>query len=129
MSLKFSLFAAILAVAPELPSEAHDIYSGLTDAAGASCCDEHDCQPAPYRVSPRGVQMYLDGNWYDVPNEEIQYRSLLGDTGETRGGHWCGTTLYESGRRDGYSSREVRHVTHCVILPPNSTSAWDTHQE
>jgi hypothetical protein len=65
--------------------------------------------------------MYVDGDWVDVPGEAIQYQSLPGDTGETRGGHWCGTAISE------YGGRVVRHATHCAILPPNSTSASDGH--
>jgi hypothetical protein len=42
-----------------------------------------------------GVQMYVDDDWFDVPDGSIQYRTLPGDTGETRGGHWCGTAIYE----------------------------------
>jgi hypothetical protein len=123
MSLKLALFVAVFSFDAELPSDAHDIYSHLTDVAGASCCDEHDCRPAPYRVTPTGVQMYVDGDWVDVPGEAIQYQSLPGDTGETRGGHWCGTAISE------YGGRVVRHATHCAILPPSSSSASDTHQE
>ena len=76
MSLKPILLAAILSAAPEFPTEAHDIYSHLNDANGASCCTEHDCRPVPYRVSPTGVQMYVDDDWFYVPNGTIQYRSL-----------------------------------------------------
>src|SRR5215208_2577789 len=97
MSLKLALFVAILSMGPEFPLEAHDIYSHLTDTAGASCCNEHDCRPAPYRVTPTGVQMHVDEDWFDVPDGLIQYRSLLGDTGETDGGHWCGTAIYQQG--------------------------------
>src|SRR5262245_44377788 len=76
-----------------LYAEGHDIYSGLKDHLGeASCCDESDCRPAHYRVSSAGVEMLLDDEWVRVPNKVIQYRSLDGDTGETRGGHWCGVT-------------------------------------
>ena len=116
-SLKLALFVALLLLDPELPSEAHDIYSHLTDPAGASCCSEHDCRPVPYRVTKTGVQMCLDGDWDHVPDGTIQYRALPGDTGETRGGYWCGPAIYE------YGGRAVRHVTHCAILPPNFTSA------
>jgi hypothetical protein len=123
MSLKLTLLVALLSMDPELPTEAHDIYSHLADAAGVSCCNDHDCRPAPYRVTPAGVQMYVDGDWLDVPDEMVQYRSLPGDTGETRGGHWCGTAISE------YGGRVVRHATHCAILLPNSTSASDRQQE
>jgi hypothetical protein len=61
MSLTIALFVAVLSIGPEPPSGAHDIYSHLTDTVGVSCCNEHDCRPAPCRVSPAGVQMYVDG--------------------------------------------------------------------
>src|SRR5262249_2614817 len=54
--------------------------------------------------------MLLDDEWVRVPNKVIQYRSLDGDTGETRGGHWCGVYELETagsgsgGRVSGTSS-------------------------
>ena len=116
MSRKLALLAGFLAVEFELPTDAHDIYSHLSDAKGASCCDDHDCRPAPYRVTPTGVQMYVDGDWIAIPDETIQYRALPGDTGETRGGHWCGTS------HNGHGEM-VLLITHCAVLPPNSAIA------
>ena len=54
MSLTPALFAAILSVSPEFPTEAHDIYLHLNDANGASCCNENDCRPVS-TVCPRLV--------------------------------------------------------------------------
>ena len=122
MSLKLDLLAVGFLVGLDPPTQAHDIYSHLNDANGASCCTELDCRPVPYRVSPTGVQMYVDDDWFYVPNGTIQYRSLPDDTGETRGGHWCGTAIFQQGQR-------VVHVTHCAILPPNFGSAADRHNE
>jgi hypothetical protein len=34
--------------------------------------------------------MFVGGRWARVPNENIQYQTLTGDTGDTGGGHWCG---------------------------------------
>src|SRR4029450_6002717 len=63
----------ILAVAC---AEGHDIYSGLKDHLGeASCCDERDCRPAHYRITPAGVEMLLDDEWVRVPDSVVQYRS------------------------------------------------------
>jgi hypothetical protein len=54
----------------------HDIYSGLKDHLGeASCCDERDCRPAHYRITPAGVEMLLDDEWVRVPDSVVQYRS------------------------------------------------------
>lgn len=100
---------ALLASRPA-PLRAHDIYTGLTDRNGASCCNFLDCRPAPYRMTPAGVQMLVDGQWITVPDDTIQYRALPGDTGETAGGHWCGW----------HASRGT--LTLCTILPPNSTA-------
>jgi hypothetical protein len=64
--------------------------------------------------------MLVFGVWIDVPYDKIQYRALLGDSGETSGGHWCGDSLEQSfdpvvnGLGNMYSTR-------CAILPPNST--------
>ena len=113
MSLKPGLFAVLLFVGYEPPTEAHDIYLPLRDRAGRNCCDDGDCRPAPYRVRPTGVQMLVEGKWIWVPDHTIQYRALSGDTGETDGGHWCGRfgTAFEMG-----------YATFCAILPPNPTA-------
>jgi hypothetical protein len=87
------------------PIQAHDIYTTLRDKVGVSCCSEHDCRPAHYRITAAGVKMLVGGEWIVVPNETIQYRTLEGDTGETAGGHWCGITNFGT-------------LTHCAILPP-----------
>jgi hypothetical protein len=101
MSLKLGLFAVLLFVGYEPPTEAHDIYSPLKDSAGRKCCDDGDCRPAPYRVTPTGVQMFVEGEWIAVPDATIQYRALSGDTGETDGGHWCGRKPKWAGPEDG----------------------------
>jgi hypothetical protein len=72
--------------------------------------------------------MLLDDEWIRVPNDVIQYRSLDGDSGETRGGHWCGVTNWK--RQDQVPGFEYpppsnhpglhlsRFFTRCAILPP-----------
>ena len=104
---------ACLALVASLPASAlaHDIYGTLKDKAGRSCCNDTDCRPAAYRVIPTGVQMLVDGRWFDVPESTIQYRVLPGDNGETGGAHWCGGL-----DPDGW----VR--THCAVLPPRSSA-------
>ena len=99
---------------------AHDIYSGLKDPSGHfSCCDEADCHPANYRITSAGVDMLVDGEWVRVPNHAIQYRSLEGDSGETRGGHWCGVTNPGFELHPDHPALHLsRFFTRCVILPP-----------
>jgi hypothetical protein len=101
-------------------TQGHDIYGGLQDDRGRSCCNETDCRPAHYWVTATGVEMLIDDEWVRVPNEVIQYRTLHGDKGETHGGHWCGVTNFR-----GYELLPDRPATHlsrfstrCVILPP-----------
>jgi hypothetical protein len=93
---------------------AHDGYSHLTDKLGASCCNDRDCQPAPYRFTATGLQMFVNRRWIDVPSDKIQYVAIPGDTGETGGGHWCGLSYEPSGG--------PLYITHCAILPPQSAS-------
>jgi hypothetical protein len=118
MSLKLELFTAIALLSFEPLTEAHDIYSPLKDRWGNRCCDETDCRPAPYRLTPAGVQMFVDGEWIAVPDFTIQYRALLGDNGETDGGHWCGKM------RNGHGDR-IDYTTQCAILPPNPTAIFE----
>jgi hypothetical protein len=54
MSLKLDLLAAIALLSFEPPTQAHDIYLHLKDRLGNSCCDDKDCRPALYRVTPTG---------------------------------------------------------------------------
>jgi hypothetical protein len=109
-----ALIAIVLAVSLPLPLQAHDIYSHLKDKSGASCCDDRDCQLAPYRFTVNGVQMLVAKRWIDVPSEKIQYLAIPGDTGETGGGHWCGLAYEPSGG--------ASYITRCAILPPQSAS-------
>ena len=115
MSLKPDLLAALILLGCEPVTEAHDIYPHLRDRLGNGCCDDKDCRPARYRVTPAGVQMLVDGQRVAVPDYTIQYRVLPGDTGETAGGHWCGAIRSAHDGRPDYA-------THCAILPPDPTS-------
>ena len=110
MSLKLDLCAAILLVGFGPPTQADDIYSHLKDRWGNSCCNDRDCRPAHYRVTPTGVMMYVQGEWITVPADTIQYLTLPGDNGETGGGHWCGTIHHNEGG--------TYHATNCSVLPP-----------
>ena len=105
--------AVLLGTLPE-PLQAHDIYLELKDEKGRSCCDNNDCKPAHYRHTPKGVKMFVDEHWIDVPNGAIQYRALPGDTGETAGGHWCGKAYDIEGANFG-----AVYLTHCAVLPPH----------
>jgi hypothetical protein len=118
VSSKTAFVAAVLVTSLPLSIQAHDIYSHLKDGSGGACCDDRDCQPALYRFTAGDLQMLVDGRWIEVPSDKIQYRALLGDTGETGGGHWCGSG-YEMG---GYDIN-VPYVTKCAILPPQAASA------
>ncbi|UVF20540.1 hypothetical protein HPT29_005230 [Microvirga terrae] len=119
MSTRLSLCAFLFLVAGTLPAGSHDIYSHLLDSWGNSCCNDQDCRPAPYRVTPAGVQMLVDGEWVEVPGYTIQYRALLGDTGQTGGGHWCGRAYQKV-------DNSVFHVTQCAVLPPSTAALLRT---
>ena len=110
--------AVVLAASLPLPIQAHDIYSHLKDKLGTSCCDNRDCQLAPYRFVANGLQMFVDKRWIAVPSDKIQYVAVPGDTGETGGGHWCGF----ADEPNGMDSRAL-YTTRCAILPPQSASA------
>jgi hypothetical protein len=111
---RLALISAALLGLP-LPIQAHDIYSHLTNEAGASCCDDRDCRPALYRFLASGLQMFVDRRWIDVPSELVQYRALPGDTGETGGGHWCGSATE-------FEFLGNLYMTKCAVLPPQSAS-------
>jgi hypothetical protein len=122
MLSKTNLRLSLLLVLGTTPVEAHDIYSRLVDENGANCCSERDCTPAPYRVTREGVWMLVKGRWIAVPSNKIQYRTLLGDTGETGGGHWCGWALDSTG-----PAGDSRAHTICAVLPPNFAAAFVDH--
>jgi hypothetical protein len=71
-----------------------------------------------YRFIADGVQMFVDKRWIEVPSARIQYRALPGDTGETGGGHWCGSAYEPTPGRV-----EDLYVTKCAILPPQAALA------
>jgi hypothetical protein len=119
MSSKITTFCVAAILVNSNPAEAHDLYSQLVDKWGALCCNETDCRPARFRVTPKGVEMFVAGRWARVPTEHIQYRTLAGDTGETGGGHWCGQADWGY---DGSGGVDVYWVTRCAILPPNFSS-------
>jgi hypothetical protein len=107
---QISLVSGLLVIWPG-PIQAHDIYKDLLTRSGLPCCHEGDCRPVPYRLTPKGVQMFVDGQWLDIVRSSIQYRTLAGDRGETGGSHWCGL-------RDA-----LGYFTRCAILPPQSAAA------
>ena len=117
MSSGTAFVAAILVASLPLPIQAHDIYSHLRDGGGVSCCEDRDCRPALYRVTARGVQMFVDQQWIDVPEEQIQYRSLPGDDGRTGGGRGCGWALDPTG-----PAGDGRAHTICAVLPSDLLS-------
>src|SRR5262245_43766296 len=94
------------------PVQAHNIYGKLVDKHGESCCHDHDCRPAPWRIVNGEVQMFVEGEWISVNEDLIQYRTLDGDDGKTNGGHWCG---YQ------YANDFSPRFTLCAVLPPRSS--------
>jgi hypothetical protein len=115
MSSRTAFVIAVLAASLPLSIQAHDIYSHLRDQSGTSCCNDRDCRRAPYRFTATGVQMFVDSRWIEVPSDKIQYTAIQGDTGETGGGHWCGS--------DYEPSLGSLYITRCAILPPQPASA------
>ena len=107
MLSKFWWIGVVALVASPTLGNAHDIYTNLRKSNGQSCCDGSDCVPAIYRNDRFGVEMFVQQRWIVVPQSAIEYRSLDGDTGETYGGHWCGT----------HAPYEDALFTHCAILP------------
>jgi hypothetical protein len=106
-----SLLAVVIALTGiPTATKAHEIYGILRNAAGGSCCNENDCRPAAYRKGRFGTDMFVQGRWIAIPQTAIQYRFLDGDTGETNGGHWCGT----------HATYEDALFTHCAVLPPEA---------
>ena len=55
--------------------------------------------------------MFILNEWINIPPERILYVTLVGDTGETRGGHWCGD----------HHPAGIWFFTRCAVLPPNFT--------
>ena len=120
MSLRCALVSVFFLASGLAETRAHDIYTGLYSKYGTACCDHSDCRPARYRETSQGVQMLVDHEWITVPPDAIQYRLLLGDPGESGGGHWCGHRANDP--------HESGYFTFCAILPPrvvaSGHSAW-----
>ena len=93
----------------------HDIYMALKTASGKAAATRV-LPSGHYRTTANGTQMLVDGEWLAVPDDAIQYRALEGDTGETRGGHWCGLMTFGN-------------HTYCAILPPTFGMRLGAHCE
>ena len=115
------VMGAILLALWSGPSQAHDIYIHLRNSRGVKCCDGSDCRPAHYRWNGRLVEMQIDGKWFTIHDDLITFRSIEGDDGTTRGGHWCGK--HQIGSTWDYLQ------THCAFLPPKLTSTNTGNKE
>jgi hypothetical protein len=93
--------------------EGHDIYYDAYNKQGVQCCNDGDCVPAPFRVTPDGIEMLVRGVWINVPRWYIQYRALPGDTTPHRS-HWCGALHL-------LPTTGVNTLTRCAILPPDAS--------
>jgi hypothetical protein len=110
--IPIAVHACALLVAPS-PVASHTIYSDVYNKEGVPCCDENDCVPAPFRVTPDGVQMIVRGVWISVPRWYIQYRVLPGDTTPHRS-HWCGPLHL-------VPTTGMNTKTRCAIPPPQAS--------
>ncbi len=107
-----AVLASAVLIAPQ-PVESHDIYTGVYTRQGVPCCNDGDCVPAPFRVTPDGVEMLVRGVWISVPRWYIMYLALPGDTTPYRS-HWFGAL-------DLLSKDGVNTLTRCAILPPHAS--------
>ena len=81
-----------------------DFYSKLMRPdTGTSCCDDHDCRPAEFRVTDAGVEFFVHERWLPVPKS----RTLEIVTPDG-GGHWCGSVHVSPGDTP---------ITYCAIVP------------
>ena len=79
----------------------HHFYRGLNQpGSGASCCNDNDCRPVPYRVTPTGVEILIAGRWIRPPD----VRTMEIETPDA-GAHWCGIESTEE------------PLTFCAIIP------------
>jgi hypothetical protein len=62
---------------------------------------------SPGRIVNGGVEMYVNSKWISVNDEAIQYLTLEGVDGKTKGGHSCGAQLDHD-----------MFVIFCAVLPP-----------
>jgi hypothetical protein len=94
-------FVLLLSLASAAPARAHDWYTGLSDAAGRSCCSDRDCRPVGLCALPdRREGLLIEGACRPVPWDKV-----LGVASPDGGAHACWN------RRDG------RPNVLCVILP------------
>ena len=58
----------LLTLASAAPARAHGWYSGLTDSAGRSCCNDRDCRPVGMCVLPdRREGLLIEGACRPIP--------------------------------------------------------------
>jgi hypothetical protein len=69
--------ALILLAATPLRSDTSLSYwfESLTrNGGGGSCCGAADCHVVDYRTGPHGYQVFVDGEWEDVPDSIVLHR-------------------------------------------------------
>jgi hypothetical protein len=83
-------------------TQAHDIYTGLKDRDGVSCCDYRDCRPVDTCILLNKHEgMVLDGDCVPIPWDKVL------DTPAPDGGtHACWYNI----SRDGNLKRVIRCV-------------------
>jgi hypothetical protein len=110
---KAALVGVGLIAMSAMPVAAHDIYSTIKNNQGVSCCDGTDCRPVHYRIKWGGVQMLIEGVWFPISQEMVEYRDLDDDTSTTNGGHWCGKIISSTILHYDYLK------TYCAFIPPS----------
>lgn len=50
----------------------HNVYKNWHTRDGESCCNEQDCSPIEGRVTEKGVEISVNGEWVVVPQSKIR---------------------------------------------------------
>jgi hypothetical protein len=63
---------ALAAPPPDSDGRYHEWFQSLKQpGSGTSCCSIADCRVEPYRQTPIGYEVLIDGDWVLVPDDKI----------------------------------------------------------
>lgn len=123
--MKRGVALALLAAIVTSSARSHDIYTGLRNSSGMSCCGGNDCAATSYRErGGRFAFLTREQEWIEIPQERIIFLPIPGDppSNDSHRAHLCyrSATNFD---RQGPSSINVFDdiYLYCAFIPPGGT--------
>lgn len=128
-SLRIFLFVSaflsgFLILVTPVPTQAHDIYTGIRGKNGQICCGGSDCAVTTYRERADRYQFLTrERKWVEIPQERISFLPIPGDrpSDDSHLAHLCYREAND-GDRGGSGAGNVFDdiYLYCAFIPPGS---------